>query len=782
MRRYTASLLSLLLALSVVLLPVTGCGRSKGAGEEINSTGSSKGNGSKTADGSGEEKGADSQEQALGRYVETAYDLSDYIRRAGELVKMDDDSLWIFDFHNGILKSDDDGVTWRAEQPEWLQQMYSTQGTILDAAIAADGQIAVAFVPENEDEEESDSITLHPAYYLIAPDGTQTELSIPCGEQSYVNNFTFSDDGELYASALGGEIFAVDRTGKASRVLLVNDGYIYNMAAGKELLVYMDKNGFGLYDLNKGEETEDQTLEEFAASEFGGTLDNSSADSVLIDLIPADDNILYIVCSKGIYRHVLGGSVMEQVVDGSMNSLNNPVYNIIDSVHLADDSFLILFSGGRLMHYIYNADIPAVPGVKIRAYSLREDELLRQAISVYQSSHPENYVSYETGIEEGSSETREDALKKLNTEIVAGNGPDIIILDDMPLDSCIEKGILMDLSPYIKELEKELLPGVLNSFQTEQGLYALPAQLQLPLLVGDREDIKDISDLVSLADKAEELRQDTEAGILGTSSAEELLYMLTPVCAPAWLKEGKELDTDALRQFFIQCRRIWDAEKTGVTEKMKENYETYMQEWSPEARETIYRSLSVKLSGYQFGQQKLAAGIVWDVWNFSMATSSFRLKGKENGSFKALNGQASHIYIPMTIVGINAGTSHADAAGELLQILLGDKKLSWSEAFPVNRTCLEEAFVNTYTDGDQLGVMGVTNDDEECFDMELYWASEEQLAALEQLMEEADSPYMRNEVLENAVYEAGMKVLSGEMDVDDGVEEVAGKAAIYLAE
>ena len=48
-------------------------------------------------------------------------------------------------------------------------------------------------------------------------------------------------------------------------------------------------------------------------------------------------------------------------------------------------------------------------------------------------------MEYETGMGDGDSVTREDALKKLNTRIMAGEGPDVIVLDDMPVDSYIEK-------------------------------------------------------------------------------------------------------------------------------------------------------------------------------------------------------------------------------------------------------------------------------------------------------------------------------------------------------
>ncbi len=62
-----------------------------------------------------------------------------------------------------------------------------------------------------------------------------------------------------------------------------------------------------------------------------------------------------------------------------------------------------------------------------------EDEpVIRQAISLYQMKNPEIYVEYEVGLE-GNAATREDVIKNLNTRMMAGEGPDVLILDNMPM-------------------------------------------------------------------------------------------------------------------------------------------------------------------------------------------------------------------------------------------------------------------------------------------------------------------------------------------------------------
>lgn len=69
-----------------------------------------------------------------------------------------------------------------------------------------------------------------------------------------------------------------------------------------------------------------------------------------------------------------------------------------------------------------------------------------------------------------------DAITKLNTEIMAGNVPDIIDLTDLPYSQLAAKGLLEDLYPYIDadpELDRDdFFPNVLSAYELDGGLYA----------------------------------------------------------------------------------------------------------------------------------------------------------------------------------------------------------------------------------------------------------------------------------------------------------------------
>ena len=76
-------------------------------------------------------------------------------------------------------------------------------------------------------------------------------------------------------------------------------------------------------------------------------------------------------------------------------------------------------NGGRLLSYEYSADTPTVPDTELTIYSLEENSGIRQAVVMFQKKYPDIYLTLETGMSGNDGVTRTDALKTLNTEIMA---------------------------------------------------------------------------------------------------------------------------------------------------------------------------------------------------------------------------------------------------------------------------------------------------------------------------------------------------------------------------
>lgn len=814
-----------------------GCGGTGNTGEEKDSVKSSlEGEGVKPENGLDDGK-------VMGRYLETTNDsLKDELGVESKAARMEDGSLVIFSRNAGKYVSRDNGMTWEREQMAWYEEWRAEGTWVHDMAMAKDGYMAVIYVTDSKDEEntgieengerreagtdageegenggstdseagadegsaegagtdageETEGMELHmedfsfqPKYGLIAPDGTFTELAVSYKNEDYINRLVFSEDGRLFGSSIDGRVYEIDReTGEKKEVAELSHWTTY-MTEKDGKLMLVNSDGVTIVDTASGMIVEDKVLDDFLKAQFGSNIDSQVAGVKPLLLMPGEDGILYLALGKGIYRHVIGGNVMEQVVDGTLNSLSDPSCGLADGLLLEDNVFLLVRSSGEVMRYVYDPDTPAIPEIRLKAYSLRENGQLKTVISSYQAEHPEVYIQYETGMDENLAVTREDALKKLNTEIAAGKGPDILILDDMPIDSYVEKGVLMDLSPYVKDkTEDKYFTNILRSFETPEGIYALPGQFRMFLMVGRQEDIEKMAGLEAIAGVMESYREkDGESLLLGARSEEEMLSLLLPVCAPSWKDGNGKINREALEEFYTVAKKIWDMEKGGIGPEQKESYERWIEEMRemgiPEGELRTYQcSASEKMLDYLSGRQKFVAGFVEDSFGFDVMVSCFKIKGKTDSGFTSCSGQAKNVYLPDGIMGISTSCGYPEIAAEILDYVLnGD---GW-DGIPVNKEkCMEKFLINAQEDGSSYGTMGIESEDGKSYlALDIYSASEEEITRLMDLASKAETPYVREPVLEDAVCLAGVKVLCGELDASAAAEEVIRKTAIYMTE
>ena len=104
-------------------------------------------------------------------------------------------------------------------------------------------------------------------------------------------------------------------------------------------------------------------------------------------------------------------------------------------------------------------------------------------------------MQVEIGVSEENGVTAEDALRTLNTEILAGKGPDILILDGMPVDGYIEKGILADIKGILDEVESAdgIFANIKNIYENNGSIYCMPCRFKIPVIAGSKEAVETAS-------------------------------------------------------------------------------------------------------------------------------------------------------------------------------------------------------------------------------------------------------------------------------------------------
>lgn len=822
-KRSVRKILCLLTATALML--ASGCG-----GQDVPGEGTKGAQKSPAGEDSARgEEDAQGQEGSMGRYMEEEIDLTDVLEQPGGLCMRPDKSLTITDRYRNLQSSQDQGVSWAEEKNAWLENKMES-AFFLDVQMAPDGTLAVIYEDYEEDnpgieaetagqseeetggqegetggaepaeddmedagdsEENESAFSLDPDCALIRPDGTviPVAFSVP-EEEMYPNRFWISDSGRIFFTALGESVYEVSEDG-SSELFLEAGGSVQLVRFAGELMI-LDGYDFAaplLYDMEKKEYVEDQALADFVQENYADRQFNGGSWYDLY-LFPGEEGEIYLAGSKGLHRHVIGGQDVERLIDGELSRLGSPRYGIKDMALLETGEFLALFASGKVVRFTWDPDVASVPDRRLKVYSLQESYDLRVAASAYQVENPEVFVEYEVGMEQGGVSGRDDALKKLNTQILAGQGPDVLMLDGLPGDSYIEKGLLLELSDFLEEFgEQELFMNLIKATGKDGAVYGIPTQIAFPVLLGKEEYVSGMRGLDAIAEGVERLRADNPGkNLLGVCSEKGIMKVFSVVSESAWLKEDGGMDREAISEFLTQTRRIYEAQMEGIDQKSLDYWYSsaeiaardYGEDWEYDI--SFYGGMSLEYVG---GRLQFLAGLTTYPYGYYDITSIHKAKGFEDARLIPLEGQCSKVFLPETVLGISQASSQKELAMDFLELFLGKENQEALGGFSVNRQAMEALFTpeDGYVGEDgEYGAIAMVDEDGVETMLNIYLPDQEEMDTFYGWMENSDTPCIEDRVLEEAVFEEGEKYFRGEADLEQTLDAVEQRLEIYMAE
>ncbi|MDE7112749.1 MAG: extracellular solute-binding protein, partial [Acetatifactor sp.] len=454
--------------------------------------------------------------------------------------------------------------------------------------------------------------------------------------------------------------------------------------------------------------------EETLASLLAGKLDNSVIATSPLILYPCgsrrsgEDEILLLMRS-GIYSYKLYGGETECILDGDMYSISDVDKEFAGMAVTEGETgriFYILYSDGKLMRYVMDETLPAEPESCLRVYSLYEDGNIRQAVSAFRRKYPELSIRYEVGVKPDYGMTEEDALRNLSTELSAGTGPDILVMDDLPIDSYIEKGVLEDLSSLRETMpEEEYFMPVIDGFASEAGQYVMPLTFAVPALGGDAEKIQAMEEIQSLQQLAQELEKAAgaqEGSVIGTRSAEETLRLFAQSSMGAWMTEDGTLDRVAVEDFLTQVKRIYDLQMERLPEGTESIY-IGGTNWGNGENVLVRKHGSHGLSGalsvkLMFPEQPFYAGYLSSAWeDYPLAQGQLDYVG---GSYRMMPGQNYGTCLPVSLMAMNSASQNKENCRLFLTYIFsqefqGSTALSGT---PVNKSAYQKRQANPKED------------------------------------------------------------------------------------
>lgn len=739
-------------------------------------------------------KNTQNEEKTMGRYLEEDVALPDNCGDILDMTLLEDGTLRVcYGQEDGVFYSDssDGGKSWKeaVDLSEVLKVDTSKYG-LSYPKLGAKGEIFTsAYDASGETEEHK--------YYYLASDGSVKELDLSQTLASgYVSEARFTDRGNLIINDFSTALVEMNPL-DGSVVRKYEEGSVVSCFApiGK-YLVAVTNSTVHYYDLETGEPLEDAAAltEQLTKDEGHLELTSTTSYPLVFSKGEEEDCLLYAE-EGGVYRYSFKGSVVEELIDGNLNSLSSPDISLVAMSRDQDGNFYVAVQDssadmghmGRILKYTYSPDTPAEPDTELTVYSLLDNSYIRQVAAVFQKKYPDIYLNLEVGMTGEDGMTTTDALKTLNTEIMAGNGPDVMILDGIPENTYIEKGMLADISSILDKAEEEggILDNIRKPYQQEDGSqYVMPLRFSIPLLQGNKEDVEKAGDIVSMADMLESYQSEyTEMNMplsLMGAGPEGFLRAFADVSSPAWQKEDSSLNEEAVTEYLKQAGRIYAAGKESM-DYIKEMAGDYVYSLSDlPILSNVTGSVMTLLGGYV----KMSAGRLASPEDLAHIYS---LEQKMGNIIHSLwNGQAQNCFIPVQTVGISAKAGQMEAAEKLVEFLFTKEgqEIGSDSGFPVNEAVYDSE--DYWAAGDDQGRLGISGSGDantgEYVELEIVQADEKTTKEIQELGKTLTTPSRGNEIILSAVAENGTRYLNGEISLEEAAKAAVQQVNLYLAE
>ena len=474
---------------------------------------------------------------------------------------------------------------------------------------------------------------------------------------------------------------------------------------------------------------------------------------------------------NGIHRLEPEGTLWQTVVDGQLNSMSMPTMEL-SSFYVREkeaedenESYLIRY-GKQLYSYVYDGTAASVPENEITVYSLRENATIRQAVALFQQEHTDVKVNYTVAMGDEDEDKKEDLIRAFNTELLDGNGADIIVLDELPITSYEEKGILEDLSSVVDTTV--LLPLMVEESKTEDKIFSLPMRFRAIFTFGEKEAIehsKDIKDLFAY------MKDETGKDYIKMVNRYDFLDYVLSIYGEELLDEQGALKEEELTALLEEMMTFFENSGINETKDFEYNYASSVSH--PEYRLGLSSNMGSLVNG----------GARTAVSSFDDMTSFYIVEALENKIGSLEWDVFGNSLIAQGRVGINSQTKNKEIAEEFVKFLFEEKVQSADvyDGLPANLKVLEE---KAEKDPDQNMYWGMSFTDENGAVTELNGESpsKEVCRQVVDKIKQADRLSGNLDTLHNLILDEITPLLEGEKDISKTVEAVKQKVNTYMAE
>ena len=617
--------------------------------------------------------------------------------------------------------------------------------------------------------------------YDVVLEGVDNEVTGMCHVKDDDSYYLLTTDGLVKYDGSGKLIAQYDESN--SRDFAVADN-VYLLADQKMVELDSDLNviseSSGLYDNLK------EDIDETIAKE-----DSTYSNGKKILRADSEDN-LYILTDRALYKKQVDSKDITMVLDDT-DGYENSTNTILQFV-LCGDRYITIDSEHNVSVYAVNdGTVTAVEKQEITLWSLRYAPFVEQAVDTFNNISNSITVKYQYGVSDDNGVTIKDAVNALNTELLAGKGPDVILTDGLNINSYIDNGAFLDLAELETEIQNKYsncLNRVMDTYRMGDKVYAIPARMTFQAVIepdGISGRLNYISDFQDYIDNSELTKVGNDLDIYDWTILFEDFY---PQYLNDFIKDEK-FDTETFKTFLEELHTLWKTLESRTSQESFDKWESDKIEW--EGRERQFSWRFVPLVDYEYSGQSIAVGTIEYTETIKSAYGYRIYKEdethyiKDDHTFRALVHNGNTLYTPIETFAINSNTEKADAAKtfimkqfdkELQFLYVGDPY--YTMGLPVNLDDWEyEEYVLTeggkYVSGSPAtyggyvaGYNSMLEDDDliKCFE----------------IFKGLDTPVNDDIQVRNIIEEGIDDYMNDKKSLDDTVKDIDNQLGIYFSE
>ena len=394
---------------------------------------------------------------------------------------------------------------------------------------------------------------------------------------------------------------------------------------------------------------------------------------------------------------------------------------------------------------------------KLTIYGLEPDHKILTFIYDYKEYNPGANIIIKSGINDTNYKVNE-AIKKLNTELLAGGGPDVIIMDDINVEKYSELGLLEDISDIVKESEG--IPETLIDSNSKQGkIFSMPASIAL-LVTSERKGTD--ADFSSLEKYIESVKKNNLTTSFSYENLISLFYRteISPV-----FNEGRNIEYEELKQFYVSLKELKNITIGGFDRASLFYVNTFINPLNN------YEGIALGRKNITDNETMYFDAAFDYITNISYLQDLYFYKNQDILDFEYCKKDDGYIYLPMLQLAVNANSKNKELAKDFIKYAFseeGQQNVRYCPLIPVNMDLISTEL--------ELNEENMVND------RVIDPMESGNISEIGTVFSDFGKPLVADGNIMEIIMDGAMSYLNGENDLDTVMNNTMNRLNIYLTE